>query len=430
MKTLWGTTPVCTIILLSVCVCLERTHAMTKSSNHNEKKYRHLTYKDRSIIHEYLNYGESFTTIARRLHKDRTTIAKEIRLHRFVRPYRNNRVPACPKLQTPPYVCNGCPDLGTCHEAKFLYDAAVADHEYRQTLSNQRANLKVTKDQVAAINDVIAPLMIHKKHSVNHVYAAHPELLPMSKSTFYRYVDMGLLNVSNVDLQRRVKFRVKKEYDYSRSKIDHSFRLGRQYHDFQDYMELHPQASIVEMDTVIGTQGGKGGKCLLTLLFRSFNLMLLYVLPYKRLQYVKEVFHELKKLLGDDEFRRLFEVILTDNGTEFSDPESFEKSALNGERLSRVFFCDPCASWQKGSIEKNHEYIRLYVPKGNPFSGFSQEDICLMASHINSVPRKSLNNQSPYEAGQGFIGVDNLTKLGIVRIPYDDINLTMKLFNR
>ena len=162
-------------------------------------------------------------------------------------------------------------------------------------------------------------------------------------------------------------------------------------------------ASIVEMDTVIGTSGGKGGKCFLTLLFRTFNFMLIYLLPYKKVQYVNEVFQDLKRTLGDFEFSRLFEVILTDNGTEFSDPESIELSAINGERLSNVFFCDPNASWQKCS---------------------------LLASHINSVPRKSLNNQSPFEAGQGFIGLDNITKLGISQIPYDDVNLSIRLLRK
>lgn len=400
---------------------------MNKSS---EKKYSHLTYKDRSIIHEFLNYGYSFTAIGNRIHKDRTTVAKEIKAHRFVKPYGKTKEITCAKLFKPPYVCNGCKEIGSCYKAKLMYDAAIADHEYRQTLSLQRANLKVTKDQIAAINDVIAPLMVHKHHSVNHVFASHPELLPFSKSTFYRYIDLGLLDVKNIDLQRKVRFKVKKEYDYSREKIDHQYRLGRQYHDFQDYMELHPLASIVEMDTVIGTSGGKGGKCFLTLLFRTFNFMLIYLLPYKRVQYVNEVFQELKKTLGDFEFSRLFEVILTDNGTEFSDPESIELSLINGERLSNVFFCDPNASWQKGSIEKNHEYIRYVLPKGTSFAGLTQEDCHLLASHINSVPRKSLNNQSPFEAGKGFIGINNINKLGISRIPYDDINLSIRLLRK
>lgn len=429
-----GEHPVYTIILLSVCVCLERTHAMKKKSNKpntpNEKKYRHLTYQDRCIIHQFLDYGDSFTTIAIRIHKDRTTVAKEVKLHRYIKPYGKSKEIRCSKLSKAPYVCNGCPDLGRCGKAKYVYDAAFADHEYRHTLSLQRSNLKITRDQVAAINDVVAPLMIHKNHSINQVYVSHPDILPFSKSTFYRYIDQGLLDVRNVDLQRKVQRRVKKEYDYSRDRIDHECRLGRQYHDFQDYMEMHPMASIVEMDTVIGTAGGKGGKCFLTLLFRAFNFMLIYLLPYKKVQYVNTVFNELKRLLGDFEFSRLFEVILTDNGTEFSDPESIELSRINGERLSNVFFCDPNASWQKGSIEKNHEYIRYVLPKGTPFSGLTQEDCTLLASHINSVPRKSLNNQSPYEAGQGFIGADNIAKLGIVQIPYDDIDLSGRLLRK
>lgn len=129
--------------------------------------------------------------------------------------------------------------------------------------------------------------------------------------------------------------------------------------------------------------------------------MLIYLLPYKRVQYVYEVFQELKKTLGDFEFSRLFEVILTDNGTEFSDPESIELSLINGERLSSDFFCRINAG-----------------------------DCQLLASHINSVPRKSLNNQSPYEAGRGFIGIDNINKFGISQIPYDDINLTIRLIRK
>lgn len=393
-------------------------------------KHSHLTYQDRSIIHEFLNYGYSFTAIGNRIHKDRTTVAKEIKLHRYIRPYKKSKEIDCIQLSRPPYVCNGCNNIGNCHRAKYLYDAAIADHEYRQKLSLQRSHLDITKDQIAAINEVVAPLMIHKHHSVNHVYVSHPELLPFSKSTFYRYVDLGLLDIKNIDLRRKVRFKVKKEYDYSRSKIDNYYRLGRQYHDFQDYMEMHPTASIVEMDTVIGTAGGKGGKCFLTLLFRNFNFMLIYLLPYKKAQFVTEVFQELKKLLGDSEFARLFEVILTDNGTEFSDPESMEFSFETGEKLSSVFFCDPNASWQKGSIEKNHEYIRYILPKGTSFAGLTQADCYLLASHINSIPRQSLNNQSPYEAAYGFIGIDNITKFGISQIPYDDIDLSIRLLRK
>ena len=256
--------------------------------------------------------------------KDRTTISKEIRNHCFVKPFRGNNEVNCSLLLKPPYVCNGCENSSRCKQPKMLYDAAIADHEYHHNLSLLWANLKVTKDQVAAINDVVSPLMIHKHHSVNHVYVSHPEVLPFSKSTFYRYIDMGLLDVRNIDLQRKVRFRTKKEYDYSRKKIDHEYRFGRQYHDFQDYMELHPIASIVEMDTVIGTTGENGPS----------------------------------------------------------------------------------------------------------FAGLTQEDCTLLASHINSAPRLSLNNQSPFEAAKGFLGINNIHKLGLQQIPFDDIDLSIRLLRK
>ena len=120
--------------------------------------------------------------------------------------------------------------------------------------------------------------------------------------------------------------------------------------------------------------------------------MLIYLLPYKQSKYVTETFNFIKKLIGIDEFKRLFEVILTDNGTEFSDPQSIEIDVNTGEKISNLFYCDPNCSWQKGSIEKNHEFIRYILPKGTSFAFLNQEKCFKMASHINSVPRVSLNN--------------------------------------
>lgn len=394
-------------------------------------KYKHLKFEDRYVIQEFLKFDYSFSTIANRLGKDRRTISKEVLKHRFLKSGTNKNKLDCNKLKKPPYVCNGCAHRTNCRQNQYIYEASIAQNEYEKTLRQQRSRLHISKESIAAINDVIAPLMIHQHHSVNHVFASHPELLPMSKSTFYKYVDMGILNVKNIDLQRKVRYRVKKEYDYTRAITkDKGIRIGRFYRDFQDYIEHHWAASIVEMDTVIGTQGGKGGKCFLTLLFRQFNFMLIFILPYRRSIYVTGVFEHLKELLGEDEFSRLFEVILTDNGSEFSDPESIERSTKTGERLSHVFYCDPNSSWQKGCIEKNHEYIRYVLPKGTSFAGISQENANLLASHINSVPRLSLNNQSPYEAALGFISKHNMDLLGIQKINNDDIDLSIRLLRR
>ena len=396
------------------------------------KKYKHLSFEDRCVIEEFLNYGYNFSQIANRLGKDRTTISDEVRKHRFLRGTPNKNIDPCCFESKPPYVCNACQKKNSCKKVRYTYSHAVAYNEYKKNLINSRKQVYITKEQIVSINDVIAPLMVHKHHSVNYVYITHPDLLPFSKSTFYKYIDLGIINIKNIDLQRKIKYKVKKEVDDDnvRTKVNTKIKVGRFYTDFKDYLEYHPNCSIVEMDTVIGTSGGKGGKCFLTLLFRQYNLMLIYLLPYKQSKYVTQVFNYLKDLLDIDEFKRLFEVILTDNGTEFTDPESIEVDFNTGEILSSVFYCDPNCSWQKGSIEKNHEYIRYILPKGTSFAGLSQDDCNLIASHINSVPRRSLNNLSPYEASVNFIGKENLDKLKIDKINYDDIDLTIKLLKK
>ena len=238
-------------------------------------KYKHFKFEDRYVIQEFLRLNYSFTAIPNRLKKDRRAVSKEILKHRFLKVGANKRKPDCTKPDKPPYVCNGCLNKTSCKQNQYIYEASIAQNEYEKTLRQERSRLQVSKETIAAINDIIVPLMTEKHHSVNHVFAAHPELLPMSKSTFYKYIDLGILNVKNIDLQRKVRYRVKKEYDYTRAKTkDNGIKLGRFYRDFQDFLEHNPNASIVEMDTVIGTQGGK---CFLTLLFRSFNLMVIKV---------------------------------------------------------------------------------------------------------------------------------------------------------
>lgn len=396
----------------------------------NAKINKHLSFEDRCTIEEYLNQNFNFTQIANRIGKDRTTIARDVKKHRFLRTTSSCNNKTCCFENKPPYVCNGCPKFNNCKRIRYSYSHAVAYNEYKQTLINSRANLRITKEEIAEINDTISPLMINKHHSINHVYISHPELLHFSKSTFYKYIDLGILNVRNIDLARRVRFKVKKEYDYTRDKVNTKIKVGRFYSDFKIYMDFNPNASIVEMDTVIGTKGGKGGKCMLTLLFRKYNFMLIYLLPYKQSKYVNAVFDILKQKLGDDQFKRLFEVILTDNGVEFSDPESIEFNMDTGEKLSSLFYCDPNCSWQKGSLEKNHEYIRYILPKGTSFAGLSQNDCYLLASHINSVPRLSLNNSSPYEESFNFIGKANMEKFHIKKIDYDNIDLSIRLLKK
>ncbi len=78
---------------------------------------------------------------------------------------------------------------------------------------------------------------------------------------------------------------------------------------------------VVEMDTVIGTVGGK---VILSLYFQESSLLLLYLRERNTAQSVIDCFNRLYDVLGRDSFCRLFPVLLTDNGSEFSNPVAIE----------------------------------------------------------------------------------------------------------
>lgn len=211
----------------------------------------------------------------------------------------------------------------------------------------------------------------------------------------YSYIDAGVFDVINLDMRRVVKYKKRRKSTQTSVK-NRLFRQGRNYEDFQDMVKAIPSYSIVEMDTVEGT---KGGKVFLTMMFRSCHLMMIFLLESKTQHEVKRVFDELTELLGLELFQKMFEVILTDGGTEFQNPYELENTE-DGYVRTRLFYCDPYSSWQKGMIEKNHEYIRYVLPKGTSFDHLTQKQATLLMNHINSEARDSLNSQIPFKLSQ------------------------------
>ena len=181
------------------------------------------------------------------------------------------------------------------------------------------------------------------------------------------------------------------------------------------------------MDTVKGCR--EQGKRLLTLNFVEMNLMLMILMVDGRADTVVEQLDLLTSLLGLETFKRLFPVILTDNGSEFKHTREMEFT-VEGERRTRIYYCDPQASWQKPHIEKNHEYIRYVLPKGKSFNPYTQADITLLMNHINSTKRAKLNGSAPYEVAVSPEFEKLKQTLELKLIPADEIDLTPKLFTR
>ena len=192
-------------------------------------------------------------------------------------------------------------------------------------------------------------------------------------------------------------------------------------------MEAHPDINYVEMDTVVGQQGK--GKRMLTMLFVKQSLMLIFFMRDGKADSVVEVFDWLTSALGLETFRKLFPVILTDNGSEFKRTLEMERT-IDGKHRTKLFYCDPQASWQKPHIEKNHEYIRYVLPKGKNLNPYTQEDFTLLASHINSTKRAQYGGKAPIEMATSDEFRALLSVLEIQEIPASEVVLAPRLLKR
>ena len=152
--------------------------------------------------------------------------------------------------------------------------------------------------------------------------------------------------------------------------------------------------------------------------------MLAFLRPSNNAASVIDVFNSLEQTLGLDSFRKMFPVILTDNGSEFSNPTALEFSPATKERRTRIYYCNPYSSWEKPHVENNHLNLRKLLPKGASFNSLSQDNINLIVSHLNCQVRKSLNNKTPFDLFELIYGKEVLKKLNIKSVPPQDVELT------
>ena len=227
--------------------------------------------------------------------------------------------------------------------------------------------------------------------------------------------------------KRKVRYKKRSKPIDTQEKDVPFYRLGRTYADFERFMLDNPNCPVVQMDTVKGRK--EKGAVILTMLLLKYDIMLLFRMPDCKASSVIDVFDYLTSVLDLEVFHRLFPVILTDNGSEFKKVEELEY-ACTGEQRCMLFYCDPMASWQKGELEKDHEYIRYVIPKGSDLNVYSDDDIHLLMNHINSVKRTGLHGKCPYEnVPPGDDDMEWLMQImGMDTIPPDDVHLKPDLF--
>lgn len=330
----------------------------------------------------------------------------------------------CIHLTRFPHVCNGCKQIPICRIEKQHYRAKVADANYHELLKSAREGIDITPNELTRLDDLISPLIL-KGQSLTHIFANHKDEIDSSERTLYSYFDKNLFTARNIDLPRKVRYKPRKKISKPSERVQFH-RLGRTYDDFNAFIESNPGVSVVEMDTVYGT---KGGNVILTFFFRNCSLMMGFLLDSCTQDCVHEAIDRIYEEVGADVFMNSFPVILTDNGSEFKSPESIECDS-NGNERTKVFYCNPMASYQKPHIEKNHEYIRYILPKGKSLKNRTQEDITLAMNHINSTARASLNGCTPYKLAQLLLDKSLLEKTLLIEIPADEVHLKPALLKK
>lgn len=139
------------------------------------------------------------------------------------------------------------------------------------------------------------------------------------------------------------------------------------------------------MDSVIG-QRGKSKNTLLTLTERKTRAEIIFKLPDHSAEAVVAAVDRLEKRWGEM-FKTVFKTITVDNGTEFAYCAELERSAIGEGKRTKMYYCHPYSSWERGTNENNNRLIRRHIPKGVDFEDTTDEEIKYIETWINNYPR-------------------------------------------
>lgn len=418
----------------------------------SNNKNLHLTVQERIIIEKGIENGSTKAAIALTIGKDKSTVGKGIKKHRELvhkSSYKINcanmkncshnhvcdncadfKPFTCNRRDRSPGACNGCSKYTYCRYDKYRYKADFSHKKYREDLVDSRTGINMPYEECKAMADIIVPL-IKAGHSPYHIVTNHPEL-NISEKTLYNYIENGIFRefgLLDIDLRIKTKRKItKKASNKYKKREDKKYLNGRTYDDFINYTAENKNLSVVEMDTVYNN--GSTGPFMQTFKFLDYSFMFIVYQEEKTAKSMVEGVDLLEKILGEDLFNKEVAIIKTDRGSEFCDAEGFEKEE-NESRRTRIFYCDPMASGQKGSLENNHKEIRYICPKENDLKDLglnSQEKANLIVSHINSQSKEHLKGKSPLEVMEFMnpalyqkfkdFGIERINKDNIVLKPY------------
>ncbi|HQH63126.1 MAG TPA: IS30 family transposase [Clostridiales bacterium] len=335
-------------------------------------KRKHLSEEERKIIEREMRYGTGKAGIARLLHRDISTIKREIKRGSVIQRKENPYASRNPKV--PDYL------------EKMVYFWDVGQSAYLRNRQKCGAKNKVIAcaEQVQYVE---AKILGKEKWSPDAAigFAKANGLFPgqeFSTKTFYNWIDDGLVRVKNIDLLLKVRRKPKKPRR-ERKRV-----MGKSIEERPSSVEAREDFGHWEGDGMVG-KGRRGH--LISLVERKTGAGFLFNVATRESNKIVEVLDMLQQEYKGC-FNAIFKTITFDNGPEFSDSDGME----NG-RGTQVYYAHPYSSYERGINENWNGIVRRFIPKGKSFDNLKQEDLQRICHYINTMPRKRLGYRTPLD---------------------------------
>lgn len=324
-------------------------------------KNKHITENERYLIEFLYKKKYSVTQIAAELGKCKKTIYNE--LNRGMVQLLNS-------------------DL--THRKEYSAQKAQQDYDYKQTIKG--TDLKIANDY--EFIQFIENKILKEKYSP---YAA----LQMAKkqgfktdiclTTLYSYIHMGLFaNIYQIDMPYQK--RQKKDIPVTRINVRNVDKPS--ITDRPEDIKKRDTFGHWEMDTVYSGKN-KSKACLLVLTERSTRREIIMKMKDRSASSTVKCLNKLYRSYGSMAFRKIFKTITVDNGNEFSDYKNMTKY-----NKTKIYYCHPYSSWERGSNENANKLIRRFIKKGEDISQYTDRQIKDIENWINNLPRKIFNGLS------------------------------------
>ena len=323
------------------------------------RTFKHISFNDRLRIEVLMKAGHKPKEIAEILHFHVSTIYRELKRGTYE------------MLKT---------DLTT----EKGYSPDIAQEYINGVLSAKGPHLKIGSKQKFA--DRIEEIIISEGYSPAAALAkAAGEGFDFTVcvTTLYSYIDKGVflnLTLENLPEKRKGKRKHKRKTTQRRASG------GESIENRPKEVDTRNEFGNWEMDTVIGARG-VSKKSLLVLTERKTRKEMIFLLKEHTSAAVVKALDSLERKLGK-RFRDIFKTITVDNGSEFADWEGMERSRRSGKKRTKIYYCHPYSSWERGSNENQNRLVRRHIPKGVNFDDRTQKEIDGIAGWINNYPRR------------------------------------------